>query len=177
MAPTIHFRWCTPRHRAEVGALVGRGIDPIKHRDTLAAQQKAATAMTFEAAAKRYYEEHGAEWRGRNTAHLFKTLMREHAYSVIGKLPVADLTMDDALRVLRPIWQVKNCSAKRLMFWCRLSIDATRGQPGGLHVDLGSAVSNIACPTRPSSSGRSHTPISTTAGYRRTWRSCGRRTA
>lgn len=129
----------------DVGTLVGRGIDPIKHRDTLAAQQKAATAMTFEAAAKRYYEEHGAEWRGRNTAHLFKTLMREHAYSVIGKLPVADLTMDDALRVLRPIWQVKNCSAKRLMFWCRLSIDATRGQPGGLHVDRLNPFTWVGC--------------------------------
>ena len=162
MAPTIHFRWCMPPSSGWVTSMQSAsprrvrspptsvrswagGIDPIKHRDTLAAQQKAATAMTFEAAAKRYYEEHGAEWRGRNTAHLFKTLMREQAYSVIGKLPVADLTMDDALRVLRPIWQVKNCSAKRLMFWCRLSIDATRGQPGGLHVDRLNPFTWVGC--------------------------------
>ncbi len=120
----------------EVGTLVAKGIDPIKHRDdALAAQQKAAATLTFEAAAKRYCEEHSAEWRGRNTAHLFETLMRECAYPVIGKLAVSEIGMDDALRVLRPIWHVKNCSARRLMYWCALSIDATRGSPGGLHPD------------------------------------------
>ena len=40
---------------------------PIKHRDALLAQQKAATVMTFQTAGERYFEEHAAGWRGQKT--------------------------------------------------------------------------------------------------------------
>ena len=52
---------------AEQGSLVAQSIDPIKHRDALLAQRKAATAMTFQTAGERYFEEHAAEWRRRKT--------------------------------------------------------------------------------------------------------------
>ena len=61
--------------------------------------------------------------------------MRTYAYPLIGKLPVPALTMEDALRVLTPFWTTQNGSAKRLMNWCALAIDATRGGPGGIDVD------------------------------------------
>ena len=62
-------------------------------------------------------------------------LMEMHAYPQIGRIPVGEIDLDAALRVLRPIWQSMNFSARRLMFFCRAAIDATRGEAGGLHPD------------------------------------------
>ena len=109
--------------------------DPRQHREALQRQQKAATAMTFKAATERYFKEHGGEWRSSKTSWLFTHLMETHTYPQIGSLAVTEIGLDDALKVLRPVWQTTNFSARRLMFWCRAAIDATRGEPGGLHPD------------------------------------------
>ena len=93
---------------------------------------------------------------------------------MIGKLPVADLTMDDALRVLQPIWKTtKNWAAHTPVDVLEQAERLTRRAVipiGGLH--FGSAAIRLkwkakpqapAGRTQPRSSRRSHTPHSTTA--------------
>ena len=136
LGPFPAISLATARERAqEQRSLVADGVDPVKHRDGIRRARRAATAMTFEAAARRFCAEHAAEWRNRKTAQRYARLMEMHAYPQIGRLPVGEIDLDAALRVLRPIWQSMNFSARRLMFFCRAAIDATRGEAGGLHPD------------------------------------------
>jgi integrase len=123
------------RIAAEQRALVADGIDPVKKRDAAQRALRAATTMSFKPVCERFLAERSPEWHSTKTTSHFDRLMSAHAYPVIGKMGVNDIGMDDALRVLKPIWLTQNASARRLMFWCRLAIDATRGEPGGIDPD------------------------------------------
>jgi integrase len=77
-------------------------IDPLAVRRAERAAQAAAAikAMSFEAAAQAYYEQHEGGWTNRRHAAQFLSSLRQYAFPIIGKLPVAAIDTPLVLAVL-----------------------------------------------------------------------------
>jgi integrase len=99
----------------EAGKLRYKGIDPIKHRRDVKAQQLLddAKAMTFKQCADAYIADHRKEWRNAKHAAQWETTLA-YAGQGFGNLPVQSIDMAIVLKVLRPIWAEKPATASRL---------------------------------------------------------------
>lgn len=97
-------------------ALLEQGIDPIEHRkrqrETL--RQAEGRSRTFEECAKEYIEIRRPDWKNAKHASQWENTLSEYAYPVLGSRPVAEITTDDVLRVLKPIWYEKSETATRV---------------------------------------------------------------
>lgn len=69
---------------------------------------------TFAVAARKKYEANFPGWRKhRHNAEWLKSLER-HAFPKIGELPISEVSQQDVLSVLEPIWGVKTETARRV---------------------------------------------------------------
>ncbi|MGB6448806.1 MAG: integrase arm-type DNA-binding domain-containing protein, partial [Xanthobacteraceae bacterium] len=91
------------------------GADPLAVRVADAAQRalEAARTITFEAAAKTYYEGHQASWKNAKHRQQFLNTLKTYVFPKIGKLPVADIDTGLVLQCVEPIWQHKTETASR----------------------------------------------------------------
>jgi integrase len=82
------------------------GIDPLEARRAERAKQalEASRAITFEQAAKAYFDGHESEWRSAKHRAQFLSTMRAYVFPKIGRLPVATIDTDVVLTVIEPIW-------------------------------------------------------------------------
>jgi integrase len=112
-----------PDARTEAGqlaAMVRSGVDPIEDREQKAAQveeaakQSTASAKTFSAVAKEYIDSHKAAWK--NDKHLaqWTNTLETYANPFIGTKPLAEITTEDVLAILKPIWNTKTETATRV---------------------------------------------------------------
>lgn len=96
---------------------VRAGIDPIEERRAAAAARarEARQHVTFEVAFEKYYAEKVEREQG-NAKHVkqWRSTIETYAFPVIGKKPVASITVEDILSVLQPIWEEKNETASRV---------------------------------------------------------------
>ncbi len=94
---------------------VEQGLDPIEERvkatAKLIAEQK--SALSFEDAAAEYIESKGTEFK--NPKHLaqWNSTLRTYAFPFIGKFIVSEITQDDIIKILTPIWKEKTETASR----------------------------------------------------------------
>lgn len=81
---------------------IADGIDPIdaKNAERAARSLEAAKAITFEAAARQYYEQHEAKWKNRKAAAQFLSTLDDYVFPVFGKLAVADVDTGLVLKAL-----------------------------------------------------------------------------
>ncbi|WP_188758617.1 tyrosine-type recombinase/integrase, partial [Allosediminivita pacifica] len=105
------------RERArEVKDQVRRGVDPVEDRKAARAGLVAAQrrGVSFAEAVDSYLgakldafknEKHQQQWR---------STLNSYAIPELGKMLVQDITVQDVLRVLEPIWQTKTETASRL---------------------------------------------------------------
>jgi integrase len=89
--------------------LAREGIDPIEHRKALraenAAKVRAAEGIpTFKEAAERYFQVHGPKWRSIKVGKQFVSRLQTYAFPKLGALSVTEITTDDVLKALEPIW-------------------------------------------------------------------------
>jgi integrase len=98
------------RHAAAV-ALVRGKRDPLNEREQAKAVKLAEQAMTFGAAVEAYIQAHRSAWRGRRSEEHWRSTMALHVLPHIGAKPVRDIGTDDVLKVLSPIWSIKNVTA------------------------------------------------------------------
>ena len=94
--------------------LLARGLDPIEQRKAEQAARRRAAGLTFEQVAERYIQDRRAEWRDPRSEPVWASSLKRLAYPVIGPTPVAEITTDDVLAVLRPIWSTTTETADRL---------------------------------------------------------------
>jgi integrase len=101
---------------SDAKAAVKKGIDPIRERRRAAdaAAIAAGRERTFEAAAEAMMTAREAGWRNAKHRAQWQATLKQHAYPVLGTLPVAEVGVDDVLRVLRPIWAKTPETASRL---------------------------------------------------------------
>lgn len=94
------------------------GGDPLAARRTerAASQRQAeeAGARTFAAVADAYVTAHEAGWKTPRHARQWRGALARHAVPHIGTKPVAELTREDVLEVLKPLWAAKPETAGRL---------------------------------------------------------------
>lgn len=96
------------------------GDDPIKKKQ---AQKDAAKAQdannrkaakTFSMVASEYIEAKRKGWKNLKHAEQWINTLATYAEPVIGKMAPADITKDEVLEILKPIWTTKHETASRL---------------------------------------------------------------
>jgi integrase len=103
------------------------GIDPLAVREVDAAATK-AKATTFRDVAKDYIDDQRAGWRNAKHASQWENTLRDYAFPEIGEKAPQDVTTEDVLRILKPIWQAKPETASRVRNRIELVLDAARAR-------------------------------------------------
>ena len=117
--------------------LVRQGIDPRAERGRAqAAAIAAANVMTFELAAQQYIETKKHGWKNAKHAQQWTNTLTTYANPVIGKTPCSDITTEQVLDILKPIWTNMNETATRvrgriesIMDWALVSGHRTNDNP------------------------------------------------
>jgi integrase len=101
----------------ELRRQIRAGRDPIEERKAERATRAAETRQrtTFEEAFLRYFEEKVQDELS-NQKHVkqWSSTITTYAFPVIGDKAVADIVVDDLLRILKPIWSEKTETASRV---------------------------------------------------------------
>jgi integrase len=95
---------------------VANGLNPRDERDKVKTELKAAKAhsVTFEKAANEYIKTHRESWKNVKHAQQWESTLDTYAFKKIGKVPCADVTKEQVLSILTPIWTEKHETATRL---------------------------------------------------------------
>jgi integrase len=94
----------------EARKLLRRGVDPLAARtadkaaQAQAAAEAQAKAVTFREAAEAAVEAKRDGWSNPKHAAQWLATLEQHAFPVIGGMPVREVDLPAVLRVLRPIW-------------------------------------------------------------------------
>jgi integrase len=100
--------------------LLASGVDPLDHRARARRQREAEEALTaarnitFEEAARQYFDFHSRKWKNAKHTAQFMSTLRQYAFPHMGKMPVADVDMAMILKAIEPIWYVKPETANRV---------------------------------------------------------------
>lgn len=91
-------------------------IDPMEQREKERAARIAehANRVTFEKAATQCIAAKAHEWKNDKHKSQWENTLAAYAYPVIGAKAVNDITMEDVLKVLEPIWVTKTETATRV---------------------------------------------------------------
>jgi integrase len=110
--------------------LVLAGKDPIEERSSHRASVRveAAKAISFEEFAKQYVTTHKPGWRNPKHAQQWENTLRDYVYPVIGTTPVPDVTKDDVVKILAPIWMTKKETASRIRGRIEKIMDAAKAK-------------------------------------------------
>jgi integrase len=99
-----------------------QGIDPIETRQAKTEKEK---RITFAEACRQYIDAHAPGWKNAKHRQQWENTLHDYAEPILGKKDVRDITADDCLRVLSPIWTAKSETASRLrgrmenvLDWC-----------------------------------------------------------
>jgi len=101
---------------AKYRALLEEGFDPIEQRRGQRAAQRIAAAknLTFDECAREYIKEHEDGWLNSKHRAQWRSTLEQYASPVFGKLPAAAIDVGMVLRALKPIWNIKRETARRL---------------------------------------------------------------
>src|SRR3569623_1130472 len=102
---------------AMLRVLVKRGEDPIANKREVEAKrqiEEKPKAPTFDECAKQYIASYESSWKNDKHIAQWKSTLKTYASPVIGKTPVDQITVEDVLKVLKPIWTKKVETASRL---------------------------------------------------------------
>ena len=91
---------------------VSLGIDPKPQKETKADPEM--HELTFSEFAKQFIETKSSEWTNSKHQLQWEYTIEEYANPVIGKLKLDQITTEDILRILSPIWSKKTETATRL---------------------------------------------------------------
>lgn len=104
------------RMAAECRMMRLQGLDPINERNKLreAARLHAAKQITFAKAAADYIAAQSPGWKNAKHTAQWTATIETYANPIFGSKAVADVSADDVIACLQPIWVSKNETASRL---------------------------------------------------------------
>ena len=111
--PAISLAEARQRAR-ELHSLIHQGKDPLYERREAERQRRKREGKRFSDIARQYIEEHKSEWTNAKHAQDWASTLERLAYPALDQKPFADLTTEDVIEVLSPIWQSKRETAKKL---------------------------------------------------------------
>lgn len=112
---------------------ISSGIDPLEARDAErraredAERERLARLKTFELIAREYFEAHSGGWSDRWRKGWIRKL-EIYVFSSIGKLSPRDVSTEDVLGILRPIWAVKSRTADEVRSQIEQVLDAAKAR-------------------------------------------------
>ena len=112
---------------AEARKLAKQGIDPLEARKAAEVAEKAAVT-TFKTAALDYIESHRAGWRNAKHGQQWENTLAQYVYPKFGDKPVNEVSTEDVLGALKPIWSGKPETANRVRNRIELVLDAARAK-------------------------------------------------
>jgi integrase len=102
-------------HADRLRVRMGDGFDPLAEK---AAAKEAATPKvkqpSFAECAERYIKDHREGWKSDKHAEQWPSTIKMYVNPIIGKKPVGQITVEDVLKVLKPIWTSKSETATRI---------------------------------------------------------------
>jgi integrase len=113
---------------------VKAGIDPVEERQReeqrIAAEAKAAAAalVTFKTVAGAYLEANKHSWRNAKHRQQWQNTLATYVYPVIGGAPVGEITTEQVLEILEPIWKTKPETASRVRGRIETILDAAKAR-------------------------------------------------
>lgn len=106
---------------ADARALVRAGTDPIADRKT------ETTGSTFREVAGEFIELKGAGWRNPKHRQQWTNTLRDYATPIMD-MPVSEITTEDVLACLKPIWATKPETASRVRMRIENILDAAKAR-------------------------------------------------
>lgn len=96
--------------------LLKQGINPLaeKRKVERDLQLSVAKFMSFADCAEAYIEVNRHGWKNPKHAQQWSNTLKQYAYPIFGKLPVAEIDTALVIKCLEPIWTSKNETASRL---------------------------------------------------------------
>ncbi|MBU2788926.1 integrase arm-type DNA-binding domain-containing protein [Acidithiobacillus sp. VAN18-1] len=89
---------------------IADGLDP----DAVLNPKPEKPSLTFEQVARDTIEAKAPEWRNFKHRQQWENTLLQYVFPIIGSKPVAQITVEDVLRVLKPLWIEKTETATRL---------------------------------------------------------------
>jgi integrase len=113
--PTISLKNARDAARAML-VQTALGNDPVALRKKAADDEAAARAnlRTFDQCAAEYILRIEKQWSNTKTRAQWESSLKQYASPIIGKMPVSNITTQDILQILTPIWTTKTETASRV---------------------------------------------------------------
>ena len=101
---------------ADARTQVADGVDPIISRKQDRAKRRAAEdqAITFRDCATLFIETHAPSWENPKHRQQWANTLETYANPIIGDVNVCDISQQDILKILQPIWATKTETATRV---------------------------------------------------------------
>lgn len=99
---------------AEVSAMLAKGINPLAERRAAKQAPSDEPKVAFAAFASTYIQTQRPSWRNAKHADQWVNTIETFANPIIGRKQPSDITVEDILKILTPIWQTKTETATRL---------------------------------------------------------------
>lgn len=112
---------------ADARKQVKQGIDPLEVKEAEQTAEK-AKATTFRELAAEYIADHRAGWRNVKHGQQWENTLAQYAFPKIGDKPIAEISTEDVLGILKKLWTEKPETASRLRNRIELVIDAGRAK-------------------------------------------------
>lgn len=96
--------------------LLIEGEDPLatKRAQEAESRLRELKGTTFRVCAVKYIADHKAEWKSAKHAQQWENTLATYAFPTLGTREVSAITTQDLVRILQPIWLVKNETASRV---------------------------------------------------------------
>jgi integrase len=112
--PTVPLAAARERAR-EARQKIDEGIDPAEERRAARAALRAAqNRITFADAVAETAKRKDAELKTEKARRLWRSSLEIHAIPTLGDMPVDEITRQDVLRALAPIWETTNFTASKV---------------------------------------------------------------
>ncbi|MCZ6657244.1 MAG: Arm DNA-binding domain-containing protein, partial [Gammaproteobacteria bacterium] len=117
LGPLVDVSLANARTRAgQYRAMLRDGIDPLQERSRRRQEMAlaASRAIAFKDCCADYIEAHAPSWRNSKHRSQWENTLSTYAYPIMGSLLVSDIGTEHVEAVLRPIWNTKRETARRL---------------------------------------------------------------
>lgn len=113
---------------AEARRQVAQGIDPLGHRAKArgAARAEAAAKITFGAFVDEYVDLHKVEWKNPKHVAQWRSTMGDSYIRELRRKALGEIETDDIVAVLKPIWNAKRETARRMRQRLERVLDAAK---------------------------------------------------
>ena len=100
---------------AEAKQKIATGIDPrVERKSVLAAVQAQRNVLTFRDACKKYIEKESPSWKNAKHAQQWTNTLEAYVLPTIGDKACEDISHQDVMNILQPIWSTKTETASRV---------------------------------------------------------------